>query len=344
MARMIRSIGTLVLLLLFPFTARAQYDRPGSSRNFHIIGTVRYGDSEHPSNNVQVVVKNPEGLPVGQMYTNETGKFEFDDLAPGVYAVTVQAVGYQPASETVDLTMSSVRGLEIYLNPEANGKGAAGPGSSVSAHELSMPEKARNSYEEGRKKLYREKDAQGSMADFQQAVDAAPNFYEAFDQLGLAYMTIGNVPEAEKMFRKSIATSEDKYADADLNLGSLLLNGGSYQDGEKILQRSIQLDNHSWLAYYELGRAQFALKDLDGALKSAEQSRSLDPNHAIVYRLFANIHILQKNNTALLADLDAYIKLDPDSPAGERAKQMRENVARQVSQEHGAQPATNPKP
>jgi hypothetical protein len=37
-----------------------------------------------------------------------------------------------------------------------------------------------------------------------------------------------------------------------------------------------------------------------------------------------------ENKCALLIDIDAYIKLDPDSPAGIRAKQMREEVQQKI--------------
>jgi hypothetical protein len=43
----------------------------------------------------------------------------------------------------------------------------------------------------------------------------------------------------------------------------------------------------------------------------------------------------------LLADLDAYLKLDPSSPAGVRAKEMREQVQRELAKSGGS---AGPKP
>jgi hypothetical protein len=51
----------------------------------------------------------------------------------------------------------------------------------------------------------------------------------------------------------------------------------------------------------------------------------------------------QKNYTDLLGDLDAYIKLDPDSPAGLRAVQMREQVAQEAAK-NGHAPASQSTP
>jgi len=92
----------------------------------------------------------------------------------------------------------------------------------------------------------------------------------------------------------------------------------------------VELNPDYWLGQYELGRALVNEDKLPEALKSASQAKSLAPSAAIVYRLLSNIHLRQKDYPALLADIDAYIKLDPDSAAGIRAKQLREQVAQKV--------------
>jgi hypothetical protein len=68
----------------------------------------------------------------------------------------------------------------------------------------------------------------------------------------------------------------------------------------------------------------------------------LSPGTAVIYRLLSNIHLRQKNYPALLRDLDAYIKLDPDSPAGLRAKQMRDQVQAKIAETPGGPPAPKP--
>jgi tetratricopeptide (TPR) repeat protein len=105
------------------------------------------------------------------------------------------------------------------------------------------------------------------------------------------------------------------------------LNRLQFADGEKIVRHGIELDPNAWIGHYELGRALFYEKRIPDALKSAEQARSLQPNAAITYRLLALIHSSQHNEPALLQDLDTYIRLDPDSAMGLRAKQLRDKVA-----------------
>jgi hypothetical protein len=70
---------------------------------------------------------------------------------------------------------------------------------------------------------------------------------------------------------------------------------------------------------------------LADAQKSGEQARALAPGAAVVYRLLSNVHLQEKDYPSLLEDIDAYIKLDPESPAGVRAKQMREDVEKKIN-------------
>jgi tetratricopeptide (TPR) repeat protein len=93
------------------------------------------------------------------------------------------------------------------------------------------------------------------------------------------------------------------------------------------------LNPGSWMGFYELGKLDLSRNHLESAQKSAEQARSLAPNTPIIYRLLANIHMRQKNYPGLLSDLDAYVKLDPDSPAGVRAKQMRQEVSQELAKQ-----------
>jgi lipoprotein NlpI len=73
---------------------------------------------------------------------------------------------------------------------------------------------------------------------------------------------------------------------------------------------------------------------LEPALDAAEKAESLAPRQPKVYRLLSLIHLRQENYQAALADLDAYMRLDPDSPEGHSAKQIRANTQRQLENPH----------
>lgn len=296
-----------------------------------LAGTIYSEATKRPIQQASVHLTGPGGNLLEQMVTTDSGEFVFRQLHHADYILTVTAPGYQPYDLHVDLTSTSDRGISIYLNPNPGDPAAPSPAGSVSAHEMSMPKKARDFLSSGEKKLYFDKNPHAGLADLQQAVSIAPGFYEAYYQIGMAYLTLGARDDAEKSFRKSVEVSNDKYGEPVIGLASFLIDTGDLAQSEKMTRHGLELSPNSWFGHYQLGRILFNENKIADAQKSAEQARSLDPNALIVYRLLANIHISQKNYSALIQDLDAYIKLDPDSPAGVRAKEIRKQVAEQVA-------------
>ena len=313
----------LVCLLFFPTSSSGQ-------RTVSIAGNVYYGDESHPAAHVIVRLLDSEGSDISPEATADSGGFEFRGLRRGTYELVVDVQGYQPAHVPVDMSFTSDKGMVICLRPISSNRLTA-KGSSVSAHELSMPQKARDWMNSGSKKLRVDKDAAGSLADFQKALVLAPGYYEAHCQIGWAYLALGNRADAEKSFQKSIEVSADKYGEADIGLGTMMLDRGDSSVGEKTIRKGIELSPQLWLGPYELGRALLDDHRIADAEKSAEQARALAPLTPVVYRLLSIIHLQQKDYAALIQDLDAYIKLDPDSPAGIRAKQLRAEAQEKIS-------------
>jgi Carboxypeptidase regulatory-like domain/Tetratricopeptide repeat len=292
----------------------------------HIEGKVFDASTGQPAPSIIVTLESGEGLRIGEVASTSEGDFSFNSLATGVFTVAISTQDYEPVSQTFDLYYGSVNGAVLDLVPRGGKRAPPVKGSAVSAHVLSVPQKARDAYDAGRKKM-EGKDPTGAISEFQQAIAAEPGFYEAYELLGRAYLQLNQSDEAEKAFRKSVDVSQGKYVIADFDLGSTLMDRLQFAEGEQIVRRGLELEPNQWLGLYELGRALFYQHHVEEAQKSVEQARSLNPNVAVIYRLLANIHVAQHNNVALLADLDSYIRLDPDSPNGVHAKKWRDQLA-----------------
>jgi cytochrome c-type biogenesis protein CcmH/NrfG len=299
------------------------------ANNFTISGNVYYGDGNQAAARVIVQLQDSASELRLQEETTDYGGFEFQHLGGGTYTLLVNVQGYQRVAASVDLSYMPENGVVIRLRPLSSEKETVAA-TSVSVHELSVPKKARERMSAGKKKLYAEKNARGALEDFQSAIAAAPGYYEACYHVGMAYLSLGWRDDAEVSFRKSIELSGDNYSEAEVGLGTLMLDHRDFAQGEKTIRRGVELNPDYWLGQYELGRALLNLGKVAEALQAAEQAKSLAPSAAVVYRLLSNIHLRQKDYPALLADIDAFIKLDPDSPAGIRAKQLRAEVAQKV--------------
>jgi Carboxypeptidase regulatory-like domain/Tetratricopeptide repeat len=266
--------------------------------------------------------------------TTDNGEFSFPHLHAGAYILKITAPGFLPLEMNVDVNFGTEHGISIFLKPAGKSPKGQPPDLSISAHELSMPVAARKLVDSGKKKLYAGNNPEGALRDFEAAVVKAPDYYEAYYQLGMACLSLQKPVEAEKNLRTSVALSNQTYADAILALAVLLLGRHDSVDGEPLLRRGLELNPNSWVGYYELGKLELYRMRLEAALDAAKTAESLAPQQPKVYRLLSLIHLRQKNYQAALADLDAYIRLDPDSPEGRTAKQIRADTQRQLETAH----------
>jgi hypothetical protein len=298
-----------------------------------IGGNVYYGTDYNAAKNVTVNLYDGEHVFLESQSTSDDGQFRFGGLRRSEYLLTIEVPGFEPVSMSVDVSMISDKGLAIYLKSTAK-KQDSSSSRTVSVHELSIAPKARERMDSGMKKLYLEKNAKSALPDFQQAVSLAPTYYEADYELAMAQLTLGNRAEAETAFRKAVELSNGKYPEALVGLGAVLLDRGALSEAAEFIRTGLQLNGNLWLGHYELARAFLLQKNLPDALISAEQARLLAPGVPIVYRLLSNIHLAQNDYPALLADLEIYITLDPGSPAGLRAKQLRDQLQQQHPPPH----------
>ena len=176
-----------------------------------------------------------------------------------------------------------------------------------------------------------EKNPAAALHDFDRALKKSAGCYEAEYEKGMTFITLKNTADAERSFREAIKKSSDKYGDAEVALGTLLLDDGQLDEGEKRLRRGVELNPGSWMGFYQIAKFELRIGRLSEAETSAGQARTIAPNVPRIYQLLSIIHLQQKNYPALLQDIDAYLQLDSTSPAAERAKQVRQQVQQQIA-------------
>ncbi|HEX4644503.1 MAG TPA: tetratricopeptide repeat protein, partial [Verrucomicrobiae bacterium] len=254
----------------------------------------------------------------------------YPGLHAGAYILKITAPGFVPLEMNVDVNFGTEHGISIFLKTSAKSPKERPVGPSISAHELSMPASARKLMDSGKKKLYAGNNPEAALHDFEAAVAKAPDYYEAYYQIGMACLSLQKPADAEKNLQTSVALSNQTYSDAVLALAILLLGRHDSADGEPLLRHGLELNPNSWVGYYELGKLELYRMRLEPALDAAKTAESLAPQQPKVYRLLSLIHLRQKNFQAAVTDLDTYIRLDPDSPEGRTAKQIRADTQRQL--------------
>jgi tetratricopeptide (TPR) repeat protein len=316
-------LGVSLLILSFPvrtpgflFSSLVQFS------SYSLTGSVFSEDGNHRIAAASVVLCDAGGARLGETTTDDSGKFSFPGLRAGRYVLRVTAPGFAAAEEQVDLSLGSDQNVSVTLKRDAV-LAAPDGAATISAHELAVPQAARDLLSSGQKKLYTEKDAQAALRDFELATRKAPDFYEAYYQAGMAQLALQNSSDAEKQFRKAVDLSQKKYGDADIALGTLLLHRNALNEGEALLRQGLALNPHSWPGEFELGELELSRGHMEAALAAAQTAVQLAPQQPVVYRLLSIIELRQKDYPALISALDSYIELDPNSPAGVRAKELR---------------------
>jgi len=209
----------------------------------------------------------------------------------------------------------------------------------VSVQELRMSDKGRKAFAKGAA-LLDKGDAAASLAYFDQAIAEFPGFYKAYYDLGIAHFRLGHTLEAEQAFQESINLTGGGYAPPEFGMGMVLCEMQKLEQAETVIQRGLDLEPGSAAGKYFLGLAQFGLNHLVEAERSLRQALVRRANFPQAYFLLAKIHQRQNNSSAVVEDLQAYLKLDRHSPDSKQARaildQTRQTIKQRASSVHPA--------
>jgi Carboxypeptidase regulatory-like domain len=309
-----------------------------------IIGTVRDGNSHEPLEGVRVrLVVGGELLAAMPTTSSTDGQFQLG-CRKGDFYILADKSGYVPAQVKVSIGPGQETDVTIELQRQPpQGPSNADPNEAISAHQLSVPSKAREAYEQGTTLLNSKKDYAGAVALFESAIRDYPSYYEAYAEMGVAQYYRGDSQAAEEALRKSIALSSGKYPYAIVDLAELLNSTKRFADAEPLARQAIAVENSSWRGYFELARAQFGLDHPADAEESAAKAHDLNPDYPVVYLVLTDIHLALHNYSSVLQDADAYLKLVPKGPTSDQVRKMRLQVRRALERAQ-AQSATLPRP
>jgi tetratricopeptide (TPR) repeat protein len=267
--------------------------------------------------------------------TGDSGDFSFGQFPQGRYEIVAERDGYQSVRMEAEVTRYDQPNLIIRMRKQLVEANPAGD--LTTAHQLAIPQKARAAFEKGIAKADSHGDYKAAVQDFQRALNIYPQYYEAYAELGTAYLRLKDFAAAEKALRQSIEMSAQKYVPPLMLLSMLLNDQNRSVEAEPLARQVIAADSSAWRGQYELSRALLALRRLPEAEASAHAARDLKPENPDIYLLLSEIHRQTQNPSALLQDIDTYLKLAPQGPAAPQVRKLREQLVKFMeSQAKGA--------
>jgi tetratricopeptide (TPR) repeat protein len=257
------------------------------------------------------------------------GRFRFHKLPSGTYTLVIATPARGEAVQTVELTPGTVDAkghLDLVLRIDPS-RLESDSRATVSATVLSIPDRAMREYEEAQRCLGRSEPGCAA-AHLRQAIEIAPQFAAAWNQLGtIAYQT-QRYREAETNFQKALEVDPQAFEPL-VNLGGVLLNLERPREALAYNLRAVSRRPNNALANSQLGLTYMELKDLDRAEKYLKLAVHLDPAHFSHPQLpLAGIYLQKGDRPAAIKALRSFLEHHPDAPEAKAVKQELTDLSR----------------
>ena len=255
-------------------------------------------------------------------------QFHFRKLPPGAYTVVVFMRSRGEARKTVEVGPGTAdRHRRVSFDLDLKNAdfvfGSALRQHTVSVKQLSIPAPAWRDYREAQKELNKH-DVDGALKHLEDAVDRAPQFAPAWNNIGTIAFQQRNYARAEECFREALDQDPQSF-EALVNLGGVLVMVHKLDEALTRNSLAVATRPNDALAHSQLGMTYFLLGQFDLAIKHLEEARAIDPSHFSYPQLvLAEIHVRRRDPTAAANALEDFLAHHPDWP---QAEGMRKRIA-----------------
>jgi len=257
-----------------------------------------------------------------------TGHFHFKRLQPGLYTVAVFMRRRGEARRTVEVGPSVAdRRHRVLLTLQFQDAdfvpAVASRRHIVSATQLAIPARAASEYRDAQKDLSRQ-DVSSAVRRLEHAVELAPQFSAAWNNLGTIAYQSAKYDRAEECFREALEQDPKSYEPL-VNLGGVLVTVRKLAEAMDYNLQAVLTRPNDPLANSQLGMTYYLLRQYDLAAKYLERTRQIDPaSFTYPQLLLSEIRYSQGDRGAAAEVLEDFLTHHPDWP---QAAKMRETIA-----------------
>ena len=333
--------GTRIFLLLLSLVAVTLLGQ-GQTKRVEIHGQVRYAQGGAPAEHVVVRLESYDGGgPIGETFTDSSGKFQFSSLPPAQYSVRVRQSGYREAQQTIDLTTTSSGLVLLQLLPDTSSSSTVSKPGTIDAN---VPPAAQKEFDKGVAAL-----AEGgkdkiavAVKYFEKAVSLYPKFVEARLKLGTGYMDLGQWDKAEQALLATIEVDANAF-NALFALSEIYLRQNKISEAETVLVKGLAIQDASYLGHLNLARVYWEksreIKDLMQAKPTLEKSYeeikralTLNPDLAGAHLLKGNLLLRVGRTTDAVTEFNEYLRLEPNGAFATETRTLIEKISHKKAQ------------
>ncbi len=327
------------MLLLSSIVAVA-FSGYGQTKRVEIHGQVRFAQGGAPAANVVVRLESYDGGgPIGEAFTDSSGKFQFISLPPAQYLVRVRQPGYSDAQQTVDLVTSSSGLVLLQLFPDTTSSSTTSKPGTIDAN---VPAAAQKEFDKGVTALAEGKTSV-AVKYFEKAVSIYPKFVEARLKLGTGYMDLEQWDKAEQALLATIEV-DPKAFNALFALSEIYLHQNKTAEAEKVLVKGLAIQDVSYLGHLNLARVYWEkareIKDLMQAKPALEKSYeeikralTLNPDLAGAHLLKGNLLLRVGRTADALTEFHEYLRLEPNGVFATETRTLIEKISHKKAQD-----------
>lgn len=115
-----------------------------------------------------------------------------------------------------------------------------------------------------------------------EAISIKPDWDEAYNSLGAAYLMLGLNDDAEEAIRKALSINPHS-ASALSNLGAIFHDAGMYDDAIETLENALRIDPHNARAYNNLAAVYVKLNQHEEAIIALKKGLKISPEDAQIH-------------------------------------------------------------
>ncbi|MFZ2172313.1 MAG: tetratricopeptide repeat protein [Methylococcaceae bacterium] len=323
--KVLRLLYVILFALCFVIPVSAQMIPPGAGDTGlggvnTITGTVLAAGQRferHVTVRLQTMTKGDRVV-----MTDDYGNFAFRGLISGDYTIVIdKEKDFQPFSQVVSIIQPRGFPPQTYtlsIRLEFKGRTDAKPGV-LNAEFANVPKPAlvhfNNAVEQAKKNDY-----PGAIEQLKLAIKEYPSFMLAFNELGVQYLKLNQLENADEAFQGALKIAPDAFA-ALINRGIANVLMKRYGEAVPILRKALKKNDQSAVGHYFLGQALANLGLFEDAEKELLASLELGKEEMKeAHRVLAIIYTSRGAKKQAADELEAYLKLAPDAPDAEKLK------------------------
>lgn len=294
---------------------------------FTIFGRVSLPDGRPARARIKVFIEALNGLKRDTL-TNEDGRYEFLGMSGGryrIYAVNPDAPEQycDPIQADTNRAYSNRLQVDVPLRfPLHKDKKDANPGV-VSAAEAAqnIPKPARKAYEQGMK-LQKENQAEKALAQFTQAIELYPEYFQALTERANLLMQQNKLPESEADFERALRLNA-KYAPALRGIGYCQIQQKKFAAAVSNLENAFVLEPNVPMTLLLLGYGNLSLGHYEEAKQCLEQALKLNQEAAARAHVYlAEIYAHEQKFIEAANEIRAYLNVKPDASDAASLRKM----------------------